>query len=848
MLALTGDSAYDDNLSMDIKINTYSKMGLLVLMVIIALTGCNLTQSSSNANVTYVVVTGEPSTNNTVPSAPDTSNNETVSQPATPLPPAPAVDASPTPYIAPDVQLQIADRYLIDGRFENAVFTYQSLLNEGDAVPTDIRAQAAFGMGQSALREGLFSNAVQAFTILIDGFPQDFRAHQAFFLRGDAYLGLSQWQLAVNDFQQYLVLRPGWIDSYVYERIGDAQLAMSQFDPALASYAQATAFDRGLIPNLVLREKVAQVYITAGRYSDAIAQYDAILAVADNPAYRAEIEYQIADVFTLSGESAVGLARIQAVFDQYETSIFAYRAMETLIQNGVQLNSYAEARVRYFAEDYTGAIEAFNRFTAEVTLDQIPAELYLLMGRAYRAVGNSPAAEVAFQTIIEQFPNDELFGEALLERGRTRFLLGEIDVAIQRYSQIAETYGYLEETSAEALWRVGYLYGTNDNPAESRRVFLDLAQRYPNTEQAQSGLFIAASSAINDGDIAGAQVLYAQLAQTATGTDQASAYLWVGRLALQQGDSASAQVAFNQAVASAPDSYFSARAQDIIDGRAPFTQPVNTMFEFDEASHITQAEDWLRQTFGIIEESPLWPMPLDLENDPRIIRGRELWTMNEFAVAQDEFFAVLEAYENDPLASYRLSLFFRGIGSYFPSMQGAANIIALANVSTTAAPSYIARLRYPIYYRDEVLRASADNNIDPLLLFSLIRHESLFNTYATAAAGEKGLTQVIPSTAEYIAGVLNWQDYQHSDLFRPYAGIAFGGYFLGEQVARFDGHIYAALAGYNAGPGRAIDWLELSGGDPDLFMSTITISSTQLYIQRIYGYYNIYRELYGSGF
>ena len=37
-----------------------------------------------------------------------------------------------------------------------------------------------------------------------------------------------------------------------------------------------------------------------------------------------------------------------------------------------------------------------------------------------------------------------------------------------------------------------------------------------------------------------------------------------------------------------------------------------------------------------------------------------------------------------------------------------------------------------------------------VLLFSLIRHESLFDTYATAAAGEKGLTQVIPPTGSVI--------------------------------------------------------------------------------------------------
>jgi soluble lytic murein transglycosylase len=155
-------------------------------------------------------------------------------------------------------------------------------------------------------------------------------------------------------------------------------------------------------------------------------------------------------------------------------------------------------------------------------------------------------------------------------------------------------------------------------------------------------------------------------------------------------------------------------------------------------------------------------------------------------------------------------------------------------------------MRYPIYYRDVVLEVASDYGFDPLIMFSLIRHESLFNTNATAAAGEKGLTQVIPSTGQYIANQLQWPDYQHSDLFRPHAGIAFGAFYLSEQLQRFNGNVPAALAGYNAGPGRAADWLALSGGDPDLFMTTITISSTRTYVQRIYGYHNIYRQLYGT--
>jgi len=161
------------------------------------------------------------------------------------------------------------------------------------------------------------------------------------------------------------------------------------------------------------------------------------------------------------------------------------------------------------------------------------------------------------------------------------------------------------------------------------------------------------------------------------------------------------------------------------------------------------------------------------------------------------------------------------------------------------APPAIARLRFPAYYIDVIQPAAAERAVDPLLMLSLIRQESLFNTYATAGAGEKGLTQVIPSTAEYIARKLNWPDYQHADLFRPYAGIAFGADYLYEQLELFDRNAVVALAAYNAGPGRAYDWNALSGGDPDLFMTTITIDSTRHYVQFIYRNYNIYRELYG---
>ncbi|MEO0562653.1 MAG: lytic transglycosylase domain-containing protein, partial [Chloroflexota bacterium] len=327
-----------------------------------------------------------------------------------------------------------------------------------------------------------------------------------------------------------------------------------------------------------------------------------------------------------------------------------------------------------------------------------------------------------------------------------------------------------------------------------------------------------------------------------------AAYFWLGQIARQSGDVETANRAFEAAVTAAPDSFFAARSRDIVQGVVAFQPPPQTRFTFDTASEIAAAEDWLRATFGIQQTGPLWTLSAELDGDPRLVRGRELWQLAQYSEAETEFFDIIneKGEVGDALASYQLAVHLREIGVYYPSLFAAANVIRTAGVSTLDAPPFIARMRYPAYYLDPVQDVAARRGVDPLLMFSLIRHESLFNTNATAAAGEKGLTQVIPGTGEYIAAQIAWPDYQHSDLFRPYAGIEFGGYYLEEQLNRFDGNVTAALAGYNAGPGRALDWLQLSGGDPDLFMTTITIDSTRLYVQLIYRNYGIYRALYGT--
>ncbi|TVR23164.1 MAG: hypothetical protein EA396_04210 [Anaerolineaceae bacterium] len=758
-----------------------------------------------------------------------------------------APQATPTPDIPPEITLQIGDRFSRDGRFENAVYTYQIILDGGEAISAEIRAAAAYNMAQAALREGLFDYAVNALNNLMAIAPDDYRSVLAYFLRGDAHSGLGMWAEAVDDYRQYLTLRPGVIDSYAYERIGDALINLNQFDAALESYENATQATRSRIPQAALMEKVANLHRLNGNTSRAVAQYDGILEFAQTFNYRASIELMAAQTLLNAGDDAGGLARMARLFGEYQGAPAAYEAMLTLLENGIELSGDAVGQTYFIAGRYEDAIDAFNRFTTEVALTEIPPRLYIQLGQAYRAAGNFDAARVAFRTVTEQFSNDPLFGDALLEGGRTYFMQDDIPSAIERYLFIADTYGYLEATAAEALWRAAYLHNTNDNTPEARVLFTRLAQTYPNSEQARSGLSIAANTAVRNDQAPLAETLFAQLATLAEGTERADAYLNLGRLALERGDAQTARDALENTIAAAPDSFFSARARDLMAGRDPFTPPATLVWRFDDVAEITAAEDWLRAQFNITQAGALWPLAAELEADPRLIRGRELWAVGAFNEARIEFNDIISEYSADGLASYQLAMATRNIGAYRPSIAAAANVIIQSDVATLDAPPFIARLRYPAYYGEEVRRITAEYGIDPLLMLSLIRHESLFDTYATAAADEKGLTQVVPATAAYIAEQLNWRDYQHRDLFRPHAGIEFGAFYLAEQLNRFGGNVYAALGGYNAGPGRAINWLELSDNDnADRFMASITINSTRQYIQMIYNNYAMYRVLYGA--
>ncbi|MEP7286599.1 MAG: tetratricopeptide repeat protein [Chloroflexota bacterium] len=767
---------------------------------------------------------------------------------AVPVTASPVLTSTPAPTAtsAPNVALAQADSALRNGDYDAAVTTYQSILSRPLlSVDPRLRSSASIGLGTAALREGKFADAVTALTDFIKTYPLDVRYSQAYFLRGDAYLGLAQWANAITDFQFYLQKRPGVIDSYAYERIGDANLALKNSDEALKNYGQAANAARGLVPMLALREKVAAAYLNTGSVKDALAQYDAILAVAKMPDYRASITLTAADLLLRSGSIDQAYAHYQDIVNNYSDTASAYRAMQALLKAKLPVDNLVRGRISFNAKDYNDAITALYAYTGVTPLEKIDPEVFMLLGQAYREVGNIAAANTSFQAVIDQFSTSDSFGDAWLEQGRTLYLAGKVQDAIAKYKELAEKFPKVPQ-GAESLWRAGYLYSTLGDTESSLATFEILGNKYKGTDWAMDGLFRGAMAAYNQRSTQRAQRLFALLATTGSGNLKAAGYLWLGRLYQIDNNQQLAREAYTEAAKADPGGYYSLRASDLLAGHGPFVPPAKLDLSFNDPAHIAEAEKWLRDKFKITQTGDLWPLSPTLVNDPRMIRGSELWAVAAVSDAKGEFESLTQDNQDNPLAVYQLASFYFRIGLYKEAINTTAKWLDDAKIETTDAPKAIAALRFPIAYYDLVLPATQKFSVDPLLVFSLIRQESLFEGVATSYAAAQGLMQIVPDTGAYIAGKLQWPDYQNNDIYKPYINVTFGVYYLREQLDTFDGNVYAALAAYNAGPAASSEWFRISNGDPDLFINAISYDQTQTYVRRIYEQYETYRIIYGT--
>lgn len=152
---------------------------------------------------------------------------------------------------------------------------------------------------------------------------------------------------------------------------------------------------------------------------------------------------------------------------------------------------------------------------------------------------------------------------------------------------------------------------------------------------------------------------------------------------------------------------------------------------------------------------------------------------------------------------------------------------------------------YPLPHKELVYRYAEAYNVDPHLVFAIIRNESQFKTDAESSRGARGLMQLMPETARWAAQKVGLKDYNEARLNDPEINIQLGCWYLSDLSREFKGRLPVVIAAYNAGRGNVREWLMKGIWDGSREnLNDIPFVETRNHVRRVLNDYEIYQAVY----
>lgn len=170
---------------------------------------------------------------------------------------------------------------------------------------------------------------------------------------------------------------------------------------------------------------------------------------------------------------------------------------------------------------------------------------------------------------------------------------------------------------------------------------------------------------------------------------------------------------------------------------------------------------------------------------------------------------------------------------------------AVAAVVAPWADKAVQEVKLPLRHEDVIRQQAADKGLDAALIAGVIYAESHFLDQ-TSAAGAKGLMQLMPETADYIAEKSGGTAFVQGDLASPQVNIAYGSWYLRYLLDKYEGRELLALAAYNAGEGKVDEWVAAASAGGERFRAAdhIPFPETRDYVSRVFEARRDYRREY----
>jgi soluble lytic murein transglycosylase len=404
--------------------------------------------------------------------------------------------------------------------------------------------------------------------------------------------------------------------------------------------------------------------------------------------------------------------------------------------------------------------------------------LYLLMELAR----NRDALDEQKQIVTEmesRFPQSQWLAEALYSSGNMYLLRRDYAPAVEYYSYLAAHFP-TSKNAAAAHWRAGWLSYRQGLYADAARLFDEQIRLYPEAKETVSALY------------------------------------WRGRLYETQDHKPDRAAANYRTIVRAYQHFFyaqMARQRLAALGNAPAAAPEPQLDRF-QAPPVPE----LMESF-----------PID---SPHLAKARLLANagLNDY-IAQ-EIAADPDSASWSALAEAQIYASYGETFRAMRSLKKALPYAATASIQSIPLPYW--RILFPEPYWETIKAESAKNKLDPYLVASLIRQESEFNPSAVSSANACGLMQLLPSEGKSLAREEGIEHFQTFQLFDPATNIRLGTRYLRKTLDHFGGVTEYALAAYNAGDSRVVDWQAAGPYQGiDEFVESIPFTETREYVQAI---------------
>jgi soluble lytic murein transglycosylase len=442
---------------------------------------------------------------------------------------------------------------------------------------------------------------------------------------------------------------------------------------------------------------------------------------------------------------------------------------------------------------------------------------------AYRAarglqLGEKAGATQAYQRLVQSFPTAPETGQGLIR-------LSRITEPATAMTYLERAIAQFPDRAGEALAEKAKLLQAQNNSPAATQAYETLLKQFGTSEAAAELRWRFAQERAKAGDLPTAWK-WAEpiLSQNPESEIAPKAGFWMGKWAQQLGKQAEARSAYEWVLRQAPHSYYAWRSAAFLG------------WQVGDFTNVRQFNPPVARPRSRV---PLPTGSETLKELHQLGQDQEAWATWQVEFQKPMQSTVAEQF-TDGVMRLNTGDFLDGLFmvSYLKERENAEE---QAEYRSLKQQSTYWQALYPFPFQEPIQTWSQARQLNPLLVTALIRQESRFMPKIESSAGAKGLMQVMPETAAWIAEKIKLKQYRLDDIND---NIKLGTWYLDYTHQEYNNDSLLAVASYNAGPGAVADWLKKGISDPDAFVEAIPYEETRGYVKLVFENYWNYLRLY----